>query len=202
MHSFSKRFTFSLILILLALIWTENKIFLLGILRLWVLSLCKYVLLWCFCLLELLSLCVDPCIRRLLPPLIRLASRLRELCQVKLHQILYQAVHLFLIIFQSLSIDNVLFLEVTEELSQVLQDLLINLFIYYFFVGRVVLLAPYVFSNVRNNQIFRVFHRVSKLGVATCRPSLWNDWGGMDLLNMLLLNVWTKAFGWKIMRML
>ncbi len=99
MHSFSKSLTFSFVLILLALIWTEHKVCLLGILRLWILSLSKYVLLRSFSLLQLLGLCVCPCIRGLFPPLIGLTSRLRELCQVKLHQVFNQAIHLLLIIF-------------------------------------------------------------------------------------------------------
>jgi len=65
----------------------------------------------------------------LLPPLVGLTPRFRELSQVKFHKILNQAVHLLLVVLQALSIDDVLLLEVAEELPQILEDLLIHLIV-------------------------------------------------------------------------
>lgn len=54
------------------------------------------------------------------------ASRLREFRKIELHQILDQIIHLILVIFKSLSVNYVLFFEVCQKFTKILEDFLID----------------------------------------------------------------------------
>lgn len=62
------------------------------------------------------------------------ASRLRELGKIKFHQVLYQVIHLILVIFKSLCVNYILLFEVCQKLAEILE---------YFFVD------PLLLSGVR-----------------------------------------------------
>ena len=127
------------------------------------------------------------------PDLIWGAPWLGELSEVQLHQVFNQVVHLFLIILETLSVNNVLLFEVCEELPQVLEDFLIYTLI---LTGIRGVLSAFldVLSDVLYYKVFGVLVSMDTRSFLRVRKSL------LEIYRLLMHTVrrWSKGLGFEV----